>query len=87
MSEEDRAPVKIVRMIALLLPLLLKLLFVYLRYKRRVKRKEKYLKKELKKVGMEKSRIEELCGEIQVLSLSDLFSATGVNRGFTKFLK
>jgi len=85
-DKEDRAPVKIVRIFALLLPLLFKLILVYLRYKRRVKKKERYLRIELKKAGMEKSRIEELCSEIQVLSLRDLFSTAGIDRDFTKLL-
>ncbi|MFO7792852.1 MAG: hypothetical protein R6W73_07745 [Candidatus Saliniplasma sp.] len=82
---EDRAPVEIVRIIALLLPLLLKILLVYLRYKRKIKRKEKYLRKELKKAGMEKHHIEEICEDIQSLSLKDLMSTAG-NQGVLKGL-
>ncbi|MGM0405649.1 MAG: hypothetical protein ACQEQM_05865 [Thermoplasmatota archaeon] len=74
MKEEDRAPVKVVRIIALLLPLLLKLILVYLKYKKRVSRKEKYLRKELKKVGMEKHQVDEMCGDIQSMTLKDMLS-------------
>ncbi|MFW6140964.1 MAG: hypothetical protein ACOC53_00215 [Candidatus Saliniplasma sp.] len=86
-EKEDRAPVKVIRVIALILPLFLKLLLVYLKYKRKVKRKEKYLRRELEKAGMKEDHIRELCSEIQVLSLRDLLSSIGLGDHFTEIIR
>lgn len=82
MSEEkERCPVKMMAVIiTTAIPLMFKLGLVYLKYKRKVKKREKCLRKELKKAGMEKNMIDDLCEDINVLSLSDMMGAANLNK-------
>ncbi|MFW6176096.1 MAG: hypothetical protein ACOC40_00205 [Thermoplasmatota archaeon] len=81
MSEEDRCPVKMVAVIiTTAIPLMLKLGLVYLKYKRKVGKREKYLRKELKKAGMEKDMINDICEDMNVLSLSDMIGAANMSK-------
>ncbi len=81
MSEKDQSPVFMLAVIiATALPLLLKLGLVYLKYKRKVKKREKYLRKELNKAGMEKEKIDDLCEDMNVISISDMLSAANLNK-------
>ncbi len=81
MSEEDQCPVKMMAVIIITaIPLIFKLGLVYLKYKRKVRKREKYLRKELKKAGMEKGMIDEICEDMNVLSLSDMMGAANLNK-------
>jgi len=81
MSEKDQSPVFMLAVIiATALPLLFKLGLVYLKYKRKVKKREKYLRKELNKAGMEKEKIDDLCEDMNVISISDMLNATNLNK-------
>jgi len=81
MTEEDQCPVKMMAVIVTTtIPLLFKLGLVYLKYKRRVRKREKYLRKELKKAGMEKDMINDLCEDMNVLSLSDMMGAANISK-------
>lgn len=81
MSDEDQCPVKMMAVIiTTVIPLMFKLGLVYLKYKRKVRKRERYLRKELKKAGMEKDMIDDLCEDMNVLSLSDMMGAANINK-------
>lgn len=81
MSEEDQCPVKMMAVIiTIAIPLMFKLGLVYLKYKRKVRKREKYLRKELKKAGMERDMINDLCEDMNVLSLSDMMGAANLSK-------
>ncbi len=73
-EEGDRAPLIFVAALATALPLILKLVFVYLRFKRRQKKRRKIFRKTFKKAGMEPYMIDQLCEDMQDISLRDLIS-------------
>lgn len=81
MSEEERCPVRMMAVIiTTAIPLIFKLGLVYLKYKRKVKKREKYLRKELRRAGMERDMIDDICEDMNVLSLSDMMGAANLNR-------
>ena len=83
-QEEDRTPLKIVKIMASVLPLLLKIGLLYLSYKKRVKKRDKIMKKELRRVGMDKKMIDEMCKNLDVITIRDLMSMGGSSEIFDK---
>ena len=78
-DQEDRTPLKVVKIGAFALPVIMKVGWVYLKYKRSVKKRQKILKKTLKKEGMEGWMVEDMCDEMEPITLRDMLSSSGIS--------